>query len=248
MIEIKGVSAGYGKKNVLDSIDAVFEKGKITSVIGVNGCGKSTLLKVAQGILPCRCGSVTVDGRDISSLKRKELAHHTSYLAQGKSVSGMTVEQLVLHGRFPYTSYPRGYSANDRSIARDAMARMGISELSDVLLEELSGGIQQNAYIAMALAQDTDYILLDEPTTYLDIGHQLQVMRILRELADSGKGIVLVMHDLLLAFECSDSVLVIADGRCIIQDSPENILYSGVIEDTFGVTVSSFNEKYFYGK
>ena len=165
MLELKNIFAGYGNKNILNGITVSFEKGKLTSIIGVNGCGKSTLLKAIPGILPLSGGEIMIDGKNLRSMSRNEIAKKIAYLAQGKNTPDMTVEQMVLHGRFPYLSYPRRYSQADRDIAGTAMEAVGISSLADKPMCELSGGMKQNAYIAMALAQDTDYILLDEPTT-----------------------------------------------------------------------------------
>ena len=237
MLEIKNVTAGYGKQPVLSGVSAAFEKGRLTSIIGVNGCGKSTLLKVMLGILPLTDGAVEIDGAELSALKRKEIAQRVAYLSQGKNTPDMTVMQMVLHGRFPYLGYPRRYTSRDREIAFAAMERMGISDLAEKPLYSLSGGMRQNAYIAMALAQDTEYILLDEPTTYLDIAHQLGLMQILRELANSGKGIVAVMHDLPLAFDFSDTLAVINKGTLSIQATPSEISESRVVEDIFGVKI-----------
>ena len=242
MLEIKNVTAGYGKQPVLNGVNATFEKGKLTSIIGVNGCGKSTLLKVMLGILPITDGIVEIDGRALSSLKRNEIAQRIAYLSQGKNTPDMTVMQMVLHGRFPYLSYPRRYTSRDREIAFSAMEKVGIADLAEKPLYSLSGGMRQNAYIAMALAQDTDYILLDEPTTYLDIAHQLDLMRILRELANSGKGIVTVMHDLPLAFDFSDTLAVINNGTIATQVTPGEIIDSHITQDIFGVKIKQTQE------
>lgn len=247
MLEVKNVTAGYGNQIVLDGVNANFEKGKLTSIIGVNGCGKSTLLKTLINILPLFDGKIEVDGKDILSMRRNDIAKKISYLAQGKNTPDMTVMQMVMHGRFPYLNYPRRYTNRDREIAYTAMVKLGISDLAHKPLCELSGGMRQNAYIAMALAQDTDYILLDEPTAYLDISHQLNLMRILRELADSGKGIVAVMHDLPLAFDFSDKLAIINSGSIVAQKTPSEISVSGVVEDIFGVRIKNTQEnKYSY--
>lgn len=242
MLEIKNVTAGYGKQPVLNGASATFEKGKLTSIIGVNGCGKSTLLKVILGILPMTDGIMEIDGKELSSLKRNEIAQRIAYLSQGKNTPDMTVMQMVLHGRFPYLSYPRRYTSRDREIAFSAMEKVGIADLAEKPLYSLSGGMRQNAYIAMALAQDTDYILLDEPTTYLDIAHQLDLMRILRELANSGKGIVTVMHDLPLAFDFSDTLAVINNGTIATQATPGEIIDSHITQDIFGVKIKQTQE------
>lgn len=236
MIELKSISAGYDRHTVLQNLSATFEKGKLTGIIGTNGCGKSTLLKTMLGLLP-RDGEITVDGNRLSVMSRKEIAKKVAYLSQGKATPDMTVEQLVLHGRFPHLRYPRRYSQKDREIAVSAMAQMGIADQAQKALSELSGGMRQNAYIAMALAQDTDYILLDEPTTYLDIPHQLQLMKTLRQLADSGKGIVTVMHDLPLAFTCCDQILLLDGGQTVIAGTPRQVFQSPHIQKVFGVTL-----------
>ena len=237
MLELINISAGYGKHNVLDGVNASFEKRKLTSVIGVNGCGKSTLLKATLGILPISQGDIKIDGENLLTMSRNEIAKKTAYLSQGKNTPDMTVEQMVLHGRFPYLSYPRRYSTYDREVARKAMEAVGIDELAHKPLYTLSGGMRQNAYIAMALAQDTDYILLDEPTTYLDISHQIELMKLLRKLADNGKGIVTVMHDLPMAFNYSDEILVIENGKSRVQSNPIDICGSAVIKEVFNVQI-----------
>ena len=247
MLELKNISAGYGSKNVLDGVTASFEKGKLTSVIGVNGCGKSTLLKAILGTLPLSSGEILIDGQDLKSIGKNKLAKRISYLAQGKSTPDMTVEQMVLHGRFPYLSYPRRYKECDRRIAKKAMQDVGIAHLANKPMYTLSGGMRQTAYIAMALAQNTDYILLDEPTTYLDIAHQLELMKLLKRLADIGKGIVTVMHDLPLAFDFSNKILVINNGKAALNATPSEIIDSKIIEDIFGIKIKyTEDNKSFY--
>lgn len=245
MIELRSISAGYGNHTVLEAVSATFEKGKLTGIIGINGCGKSTLLKVMLGILPCK-GDISVDGRSLKDMSRKEIAQKIAYLSQGKSTPDMTVEQLALHGRFPHLRYPRQYSRQDREIAFSAMEQLGLAELAQRSLFSLSGGMRQNAYIAMALAQDTDYILLDEPTTYLDISHQLGLMQTLRKLADGGKGIVTVMHDLPLAFTYCDEILLLDGGKVLAQGTPREVRTH--IEKVFGIGLEAgqhYHYKYF---
>lgn len=233
MIELKKIAAGYPSKTVLSEISLSVPKGTLISVIGKNGSGKSTLLKTVIGIINAKSGEMLVDGE--SELSRQSMAKKVSYLAQGKSVSDMTVEQLVLHGRFPHLSYPRRYSKKDREISSAALRQMGIADIAGTPLSALSGGMRQKAYIAMALAQDTDYILLDEPTTYLDISNQVELMKILRSLADRGKGIVAVMHDLPLAFGFSDRIAVIKDAKIAAFDTPQKICDSGIVQEVFGI-------------
>ena len=237
MIELSHISTGYGIKIILNDVSVAFEKGKLTSIIGANGCGKSTLLKTILGILPSKSGNVTIDGARLKEMSRNDIARRIAYLSQEKNTPDMTVEQLVLHGRFPHLSYPRRYTDKDRVIAVGVMEQMGIVEYAHKPLYSLSGGMKQNSYIAMALAQETDYILLDEPTTYLDIAHQLELMKILRSLADSGKGIVAVMHDLPMAFTFSDKIILINDGRIVDDERPEKIYERNIIDKVFGIAL-----------
>lgn len=247
MIEIKDLSFGYGKSSVLQNFNVCFEKGKFTSVIGTNGSGKSTLLKTIIGILTPDAGEVLIDGTSVSSIKNRDVAKRVAYLPQGKNTPDMTAFQMVLHGRFPHLNYPRRYSQKDRNAAYDAMKKMGISDYADKSMAALSGGMRQNVYIAMALAQDTDYILLDEPTTYLDISHQLHLMKTLQALAYYGKGIITVMHDLPMAFNFSDCITVVSEGKSVACASPEEICEKGIIKEVFGIELNySPNEKNYY--
>ena len=246
MIDIKNVSSGYGKNTILNDLSVSFEKGKLTAIIGPNGCGKSTLLKTALGIIPAKCGDIFIDGQNLSRVKRCEISRRISYLSQGHPLSDMTVEETVVHGRFPHLKYPKRYSARDREIARTAMERVGILCLAKKAVSSLSGGMQQIVYIAMALAQDTDYILLDEPNTYLDISHQIELMKLLGSLADSGKGLVAVMHDLPMAFSFSDEIAVMQNGRILRHGSAQQICASGILKTVFGVKMHRENGEYSY--
>ena len=237
MLEVKDLVAGYGTHTVLQGVSTAFSRGELTSVIGKNGCGKSTLLKAMLGFLPHAQGEILLDGAKLSSRQRKEIARRIAYLAQGRDTPDMTVERMVLHGRFPHIGYPRSYGERDRLIARAAMERMGILSSADSPLDTLSGGMRQSACLAMVLAQETDYILLDEPTSYLDIAHQIELMRLLRQLADDGKGIVCVSHDLPLAFGFSDEIALLDGGRIVGHSSPEELCKSPELERVFGVTL-----------
>ena len=246
MLELKNICACYGKTEILHGTSISFSKGKHISIIGPNGSGKSTLLKTAVGILPVVSGDITADGDNIANLSRRQLAQKVAYLSQGKNVPDMTVRQLVLHGRFPHLNYPRRYTENDRNIVISALNQLGISSLADRPLSSLSGGMRQNAYIAMALSQDADYILLDEPTSYLDISHQLELMKTLKMLAHLGKGIVTVIHDLPLAFSFSDSIAVMKDGAIIAEGAPCEIYSQPIIQDVFGVELDYLEKEKSY--
>lgn len=238
MLEIQDLSSGYGPKNILQNVSFSAEAGKITAILGPNGCGKSTLLKTLCGILPAGSGQVTLDGQALLSLPSGRLARKAAYLPQTRSLPDITVGRLVLHGRFPYLSYPRRYRPEDHEIARQVMTRMGIADLAETPLSRLSGGQRQKAYIAMALAQDTEVILLDEPTTYLDVAHQLQLLHQAKDLAGLGKYVILVIHDLSQGLALADRVVLMEDGHVVKEGTPEEVYRSGALERTFGVRIS----------
>lgn len=249
MLEIQNVSAGYPGHTVLENISLTIPTGKVTVIAGPNGCGKSTFLKAMAGILT-PTGSVRLDGQELLTLPPRELAQKIAYLPQSRQVPEITAKRLVLHGRFPYLSYPRQYRKEDRSIAEAAMARMGIAHLANRSLPTLSGGQRQKAYIAMALAQDTPVVLLDEPTSFLDISHQMQLMDHARMLAGSGKTVVLVLHDLAMALEYGDSLVVMEGGKVLCQGDGEAVFTSGCLTKVFGVEVKRMQTedgwKYYY--
>lgn len=238
------ITAGYSKKIILSDFDAVFEKGQIICIVGPNGCGKSTLLKSIVGVLPTTSGEIFID--QIKNPDRNERAKKISYLAQSRSFSDMTVFDTVLCGRYPHLSFPRVYEKKDREIAFSCIKKMGLEALCDSRLSTLSGGMRQKVYIAMALCQDTDYILLDEPTSFLDISNVFELTSILHELAKSGKSIVCVLHDLVLAFDIADKILVMKDGKNICLDTPDVVVKSGVIKDVFGVGIENAEGFYRY--
>lgn len=237
MIEWKNTSVGYGGEPVLRDVNLRFPRGQVTVLLGPNGCGKSTLLKAIPGLSHRMAGEILVDGKPIEVYTPQALARQVSYLPQTRRVPDMTVERLVLHGRFPYLSYPRRYGKEDHAIAQAAMEQVGITEFAGTPLQKLSGGTRQKAYIAMALAQDTDAVLLDEPNTHLDIAHQLQLMTLCRDLANRGKAVVLVLHDLNLALSHADQVAVLFGGAVIARGTPEEVWESGALERAFGVKV-----------
>ena len=237
MLEMKNVSGGYGRKQVLYNIDAVFESNMITSVIGKNGCGKSTLLQMCCGLLTPSEGSITIDGVDIASIKHADLAKKISYLSQSHSAGSITVRSLVSHGRFPYLGYPRKYSSEDKLKIADAMELAEVTDIADKYANELSGGQLQRAYIAMLLAQDTDIMLLDEPATYLDMSSQLELMELAVKLKNAGKAIVMVVHDINTALIYSDNIIAMDSGRIIETGSPRHISRSEAVQDSLGIEI-----------
>lgn len=250
MLELKNVSGGYGRRIVVSDVSAVFPKGNITSIIGANGCGKSTFLLMCAGLLPCTSGAIYADGEDISKMSRNEAARRISYLEQMKSVGSISVRSLVSHGRFPYLGYPRRYTPEDMEIVNKALELAGASDIADRMMNELSGGQQQKARIAMTLAQNTDIILLDEPMTYLDLRHKLELCDLIASLRDSGRTVIAVMHDPELAFKFSDRIAVMKEGRIIALDTPENIAESDVLGNALGIKAvySTEAERYFFDR
>lgn len=235
MIEVRHLSVGYGDKPVLQDVTAAFPEGKVTVLIGPNGSGKSTLLKAALGLINVEKNSVFYDDVALEKLPRRVVARKAALLAQSRTTASLPAERLVLHGRFPYLSYPRQYREADKSIAREAMERVGVTAFAKRLVSELSGGQRQSVYLAMLLAQQTETVFLDEPTTYLDIRHQLELMHWMRSLAHEGRAVVLVLHDLPLAMEVADRLLVLEEGRLLREGTPEEVYDSGILESVFGV-------------
>lgn len=237
MIQLKEVSAGYYGKTVIKDITLDFRSGEVMALLGPNGSGKSTLLKTALGLIPLQSGEVLYNNNDIKNMKRKEIARQAAFLTQNRNTPSIEALRMVLHGRFPYLSYPRKYSKKDYEIARQAMKMTGCIDYENKNVSDLSGGQRQSVYLAMALAQNTETIFMDEPTTYLDINHQIQIMQIARRLAEQGKSVVLVLHDLSMALQCADRIAVFQEGQLKCCDTPERVYQSGVLNQVFGVGV-----------
>ena len=237
MIEIKNLSSGYIGKTIVKNVSMKFVPGEVLVLLGPNGSGKTTFLKAALGLLPVTEGEILYDGISIQDMKPKEVAQKAAFLSQSRNTPSIQALRMVLHGRFPYISYPRSYSKRDKEIAREAMKKTGSTPYEQRNVNELSGGQRQSVYLAMALAQDTETIFMDEPTTYLDVKHQIGVMQTARELAEAGKAVVLVLHDLPLAMSGADKVAVFEKGELIACDVPEHIYESGILNRVFEVSV-----------
>ena len=237
MIELRKISAGYRGEPVLRDVDLVFPAGCVTVLLGPNGCGKSTLLKTALGLLPALSGEVLYDGAPLSGMPPEQVARRAAYMAQSRNVPSIEAWRMVLHGRFPYLSFPRRYRKSDYAAVRRAMEKADALELADRPMQELSGGQRQKVYLAMALAQETPAVFMDEPTTFLDVRHQMDVMRTARGLADGGKAVVLVSHDLCQALRTADRVALLADGRLCMAGTPEQVYAGGALDRVFGVRV-----------
>ncbi|MBF6416023.1 ABC transporter ATP-binding protein [Nocardia cyriacigeorgica] len=232
-----GVTLGYGERVIVDGLNLDIAPGVITTVIGPNGCGKSTLLRSLGRLLKPSAGQVLLDGKAIASMKTKDVARIVGMLPQTPvAPEGLTVADLVARGRHPHQSWIRQWSATDESEVLTALEQTGIADLAHRSLDELSGGQRQRAWISMALAQGTDILLLDEPTTYLDLAHSLEVLDLVDRLHDElGRTVVMVLHDLNLAIRYSDQLIVMRDGRIIAKGAPADIIDAELLREVFGL-------------
>lgn len=242
MIEVAGLTTGYGRRRaggeVLKAVCCSVARGSMTVLVGANGSGKSTLLKALCGFLPAWTGTVRLAGAPLATYTNMRRARLVAYLAQSsaaRSAPDVTVRRLVLHGRFPYTRFPRQYGARDRAVVDGALEQLGLLSLADEPLTALSGGQRQKAYLAMALAQQTPLLVLDEPLTFLDIRQQLELLATLRRLQTQGKTICMVVHDLNMALACADEVLVLDGGAVVEQGGAAAVVASGVLDRVFAV-------------
>ncbi len=236
-IETKNLDIAYDDTLIVKELNMQIPEGKITSIIGANGCGKSTILKAVGRILKPKKGVVHLSGQDISKLPTKEIAKKMAILPQTPTApSGLTVGELVAYGRFPHQKGFGNLTEEDKRIVKWALTATKLSEFERREVDALSGGQRQRVWIAMALAQQTDLILLDEPTTYLDLAHQLEVLKLLYELNRNQKcTIVMVLHDLNLAARFSDYIIAIQKGDIIKHGAPEEVMTSEVLRKTFNI-------------
>ena len=246
MLELKELACGYRGAPVLQNISLRFPEGSITTLVGVNGCGKSTLLKTAAGLLPPLAGELLLDGQPTAAFAPREFARRVAVLPQSREVPAITVEAFVAHGRFPWLGLMRKPGEEDRRICEAALESAGIAALRHRDLRTLSGGERQKAYLALTLAQDTDYIFLDEPTTYLDIARQFEFLELVRSLPARGKTVVMVLHDLGQALQYSDRIAVFAHGGLMQCAPPDEIAASGALEQAFSVRLSRSGGHYWF--
>ncbi|GAA1676710.1 ABC transporter ATP-binding protein [Fodinicola feengrottensis] len=226
LLELRGVAVGYAERLVLQDIDLAVPAGSVTAILGANGSGKSTLLRTAARLHKLAAGSIRVGGTELSELSAGALARRLAFLPQSALVPpGVSVRELVGYGRTPHQGLLGRASGTDREAVDEALARTRLSDLADRTVDALSGGERQRAWIAMALAQRTDVLLLDEPTTFLDLRHQSEVLDLLHDLAaDAGKAVVAVLHDLNHAAAVADQVVLVGDGRLIAAGRPAEVI------------------------
>jgi iron complex transport system ATP-binding protein len=236
-LESATLSAGYGSRRVFERLSLSIERGSVTALVGPNGSGKSTVLKALARLLHPRHGAVYLDGRDISRLPTREVARRLAILPQAPSApEELTVAELVEQGRYPHLGPLRLFSDADRAAVARALAATGMTEFRARPLDSLSGGERQRAWIALALAQETPVLLLDEPTTYLDIGHQFEVLDLIQRLnLEQGMTIVLVLHDLNQAARFSRRMVVFEAGGIVADGPPADVLTSEMVARVFHV-------------
>jgi len=235
MLRLENLCTGYNGIERLHSLTADIRPGRLTAVIGPNGCGKSTLLKCIAGILPPSSGAMYLDGKRLSGLPGKDRAKHIAYMPQSRAVPEITVRQLAAHGRYPHLKWGQKMRASDHEIIESALERTGMLPFAHRHVSRLSGGERQKAYLAMMLAQQTPLMLLDEPTTYLDLSSQFELMELLGALCREGRSVLTVLHDLPLAMEYADDLLLMQDGCLIAAGSPETLCASGKVGEVFNV-------------
>ena len=233
----EGLSLGYASRRVVEDLSVAIPSGRVTVIVGANACGKSTLLRGLARLLAPSDGVVLLDGKDISALPTREVALVLGLLPQAPiAPEGITVADLVGRGRYPHQGWFRQWTADDDAAVADALTQTGVLDLAGRSVDELSGGQRQRVWIAMALAQRTDLLLLDEPTTFLDVAHQVEVLDLLADLnRDLGRTIVMVLHDLNLAARYADHLVAMKDGRIVAEGAPADVVTERVVTEVFGL-------------
>jgi iron complex transport system ATP-binding protein len=236
-LETENLTLAYGERIIINELNMTIPEGKVTVFIGSNGCGKSTLLRSLARLLKPKSGSVLLDGHSISRLSTKEVARRLAILPQSTAApEGLTVLQLVKQGRYPYQSWLRQWSEEDEKMVTWALDATQMSELAEQPVDSLSGGQRQRAWIAMVLAQGTHTLLLDEPTTYLDMTHQLEVLDILAELNRNEKRtVVMVLHDLNLACRYADHIVAVQNQTVYAEGAPESVMTEDLVRAVFNL-------------
>lgn len=237
VISAGDLDVGYGERNVITKLSVEIQKGGITALVGPNGSGKSTLLKTLARLLKARSGAVLLNGKAITTVPTAEVAREIAILPQGPvAPAGLTVGELVEQGRYPHAGPLRMLHKQDFAAIHEALDLTDMTSFAHRPLDSLSGGERQRAWIALALAQSTPVLLLDEPTTFLDIGHQLEVLELVRKLnIDKHMTIILVLHDLNQAARYASRMVVLNEGKIVSDGSPESVLTPSILAEVFGV-------------
>ncbi|MGN0065646.1 MAG: ABC transporter ATP-binding protein [Nocardioides sp.] len=230
----RALEAGYGTRTILHGVDVEIPDGRMTVIVGPNACGKSTLLRSLARMLKPLAGEVLLDGTQIDELAPKEVARRLGLLPQSATAPPqMTVTDLVARGRYPHQSLFRQWSRADEEAVHRAMEAADVTGLADRAVDELSGGQRQRVWLAMVLAQETPLLLLDEPTTYLDIAHQVEVLELAKRLRHEGRTVVAVLHELHLAFRYAEHLVVMKDGHVVATGDPRDIVTAELVEQVY---------------
>lgn len=231
------LTLSYEQNTIINNLNLNIPEGKVTVLVGPNGCGKSTLLRGLSRLLKPRGGQVVLASQDIWKMPTKDLAKRLGILPQGPvAPEGLTVHELVAQGRYPHQSWFQQWSAEDERMTQEALFITGLTDLADRPVDTLSGGQRQRAWIAMTLAQDSDIILLDEPTTYLDLAYQMEVLDLLHDLnVERGKTIVMVLHDLNQACRYADYLVAVHKGQIAAHGDPQDVIDCELLRDVFGI-------------
>lgn len=235
-LTLKELSAGYANKSVLHSLSLALPAGRITALLGPNGCGKSTLLRCCARLLPPQHGKVMLGEEDLAALSARQLGQRLALLPQQHlAPEGVSVQELVGYGRSPWLNLFGRMGTRDRQRVQSVMEETQIAQLANRRVCELSGGQRQRAFLAMALAQDTPLLLLDEPTTWLDINHQIELMSLLRVRQQQGKTVVAVLHDLNQASRYCDYLVLMSAGRVVASGTPEQVMTPALLQQVFSI-------------
>jgi iron complex transport system ATP-binding protein len=235
-LEARGLLVGYDRRTIIPDLDVAVPDGSFTVIVGPNACGKSTLLRSLARLLKPSAGQVVLDGGDIARLASKEVARRVGLLPQSSiAPDGITVIDLVSRGRYPHQTVLKRWSADDERAVVAAMAATNVTDLADRGVDELSGGQRQRVWVAMALAQETPLLLLDEPTTYLDIAHQVELLELFTRLNREGRTLVAVLHDLNQAARYATHLIAMREGHIVAEGAPSEVVTAGLVEEVFGL-------------
>ncbi len=244
-ISVRNLSVSYEDNNIIEDMDLSIPKGMITIIIGSNGCGKSTLLKTIARINKPKNGDIFINNKNIKKIKEKDIAKEVAFLPQGPVCpSGLTVRELVAYGRFPHQKLIGGLNSHDKEIIDWAINETGLSDFKDREVENLSGGQRQRAWIAMTLAQETDIIMLDEPTTYLDMSYQLEVLEVLEKLnKEKNITVVIVLHELNNACRFANNIVGLKKGKIICEGKPIDVINKSTLKEIYGINATLTNSE-----
>lgn len=243
-LRTENLKLGYGKTTVLEGLSLDFPDGKITAIVGPNACGKSTLLRCLARLIKPMAGQATLDGTPVHKQNTKTVAKAVALLPQSAAApQGMRVVDLVARGRTPHQTPLQQWSAKDADVVRDALAKVGLADEAERDLEDLSGGQRQRAWIAMVLAQETDILLLDEPTTFLDLRYQIETLKLVRQLQlDRNLTVVMVLHDINLAARFADHIVALRDKGVVVQGTPSEVVTEGNIQAVYDMPATVIDQ------